>query len=79
MKWEDLKVSASLQGIDLEEKAGDKAQHSFSNKTEQVASLFKDPEEYNKMSKEEAEEATQKMMGQHRNWVGDMGEMISRD
>lgn len=35
--------------------------------------LFKDPEDYKHMSKEERKKLTQDMMQKHRNWAGDWG------
>lgn len=55
-----LKIEAALHGIDL-----DKENKKAKEKQEDEKFLFKDPSEYEKMTKEEREELTRKMMQHH--------------
>jgi hypothetical protein len=72
--YEERKFLAAIHGIDLN-KSAEEAGKSEADKIEQKQglSIFRDPAEYEKMTDEEKEEMTQKMLSQHRRWVDSMG------
>lgn len=65
-EWDNYKFQAAMHGVDLEEgvmKSGGKKE---APKNEFV---FGSPEDYAHLTKEEREELTKKMMGQHKSWA----------
>jgi len=67
-KWEDRKFQAAIAGIDLEKEVK-KQKAKSSLQSQQGVLLFKDPKDYEKLSKEEREKMTQDMMGLHKSWA----------
>lgn len=60
-KLDYYKLGASLFGIDLDKEV--------KKKKEENEMLFKDPSEYENMSREERQALTDKMMGYYKNWA----------
>jgi hypothetical protein len=58
-----MRFEAGMHGINVD-KIEDEAQEDVAQ-----SMLFRDPKDYEKMSKEEREELTEKMMGYHKGWV----------
>jgi uncharacterized HAD superfamily protein len=72
-EYRDYKFHASLQGVDLDKQVT-KADNQFINDVNTVQNkmlTFQDPKEYEKLTKEEREEITRKMMGEHKRWMGE--------
>ncbi len=69
IKSEEFKVQAALQGVDIDK---DKAISSpTASSTKSPSMIFGDPNEYNSLSKDEAQNLTEKMMGKHKHWAGE--------
>lgn len=64
-KEHEMKFLAHVHGVDLKSTK----QSEPSAILEDKVPLFGNPEDYEKMSDDEREDLTQKMMGKHKNWV----------
>lgn len=63
-----FQASLSLQGVQLSEDDSPKESNVVVNGEDHTIPLFGDPEEYKKLSPEEAQRLTDKMMGFHKQW-----------
>ena len=63
---EHLRFQAAIHGAKLKETGRD----SVKDNLEKTVPMFRDPKEYESLSKEEQEEMTKKMMGKHKIWAG---------
>ncbi len=64
-RLEYIKIGASIFGIDL-----DKSEKGSVQLEKDQAFQFKDPSEYNKLTKEERTALTEEMMNVHKSWAG---------
>lgn len=67
-KQEDYRFQAALHGA----KFDDDQQQTSKKEPKQSLPIFRDPEEYEHMSKEEKDKITQNMKQQHKAWAGKM-------
>lgn len=63
----DFEFQAALHGVSL--KGGSKKSKKETQSANQPVPLFGDPEEYKKLSSEEKESLTQKMLNKHKTWA----------
>ncbi len=72
-KYNEYRFFAGIQGIDLDKHTGSTTESQSSRLDEQQKKqdipLFRDPSEYNSLSKEEKEELTAKMKSKHKQWI----------
>jgi len=66
IKFRDYKIQASLHGVEIKD-SGRKEKA----KEDPKVPLFRDPSEYDRMSAEQKDLETQRMMGLHKRWSGD--------
>ena len=68
MENADIKIQANLHGIDTESDVSEKPQ---TQEKEPSVPMFGDPSQYEKMSEEERNSQTEKMMSRHKSWVAE--------
>lgn len=67
-QMQERRFQAAIHGINLEKEM----KKQDNKKTEEKTFMFGDPKEYEKMSKEEKKDLTEKMMGKHKSEVSGM-------
>jgi len=70
--YEQYKFQAGLQGIDLDKQTGNVS--GVERETKGNVFTFQDPKNYEKMTKEEREQLTHKMMQGHKQWMNEKTE-----
>lgn len=63
---------AAVHGVDLDKELGNDIPQNIPSKTTQNNFIFGDPSEYEKLSDDERNAKTQKMMDLHKDWAGNL-------